>query len=160
MAPGDINQALERALVLARNELKYVAAVEKELGALPPIDCHIGSLHQVFLNLLVNAAHAIEDKQAKHPDGKRGGIKVATRTEREAVIISIQDSGCGIPTELRERIFEPFFTTKPVGKGSGQGLPLVRAVVEKHHGKIEIDSEVGVGTTFTLRLPTGQRKAA
>jgi two-component system, NtrC family, sensor kinase len=160
MAPGDVNQAMERALVLARNELKYVAAVEKELGPLPQIDCHIGSLHQVFLNLLVNAAHAIEDKQAQHPDGKRGGIKVATRTEREAVIISIQDSGCGIPAELRERIFEPFFTTKPVGKGSGQGLPLVRAVIEKHQGKIEIDSEVGVGTTFTLRLPTAQLKAA
>ncbi len=162
MAPADINEALRRTLVLARNELKYVAAVETDLGTLPPVACHIGSLQQVFLNLLVNAAHAIEDKKKNEPSGAQlGGIHVSTRAEKDDVVISIRDSGCGISAAVRERMFEPFFTTKAVGRGSGQGLPLVHAViVDKHHGHIDIDSEVGVGTTFILRLPCNPRGTA
>ncbi len=160
MAPADINAALRRTLVLARSEIKDVASVETDLGTLPEITCHIGSLQQVFLNLLINAAHAIEEKQRDLPASTaRGGIRVVTRAEHDQVVISIRDSGCGIPAEIRERIFEPFFTTKAVGKGTGQGLPLVRSVVDRHQGHLEIDSEVSVGTTFTLRLPTSLRAA-
>ncbi len=163
MEPADINEALRRTLVLARNELKYVAAVETDLGTLPAVSCHIGSLHQVFLNLLVNAAHAIEDKQKGAPPAGEvlGGIRITTRAENDDVVISIRDSGCGISAAVRERMFEPFFTTKALGRGSGQGLPLVHAViVENHQGHIAIESEVGVGTTFILRLPKSRKRAA
>jgi PAS domain S-box-containing protein len=154
---GDINLALDRTLVLARNELKYVADIKTELGPLPPVACHIGSLQQVFLNILINAAHAVEERQKK--DGQRGAIKVSSRVDGADVVVSISDTGCGIPADIRERIFEPFFTTKPMGKGSGQGLPLVRnVIVDKHQGRVDVSSEVGVGTTFELRLPTHPRK--
>ena len=151
-APGDINRALESTLIVARNELKYVADVETDFGQLPPVICHLGDLNQVFLNLLINAAHAIDDV-VKKTNGK-GKIKVATRCDGEWVEISIQDSGSGIPEEAREKVFDPFFTTKAVGKGTGQGLALARAiVVEKHGGTITFETELGKGTTFFIRLP-------
>ncbi|MFT3838994.1 MAG: ATP-binding protein [Myxococcaceae bacterium] len=161
MAPSDVNQAIQRTLVLARSELKHVAEIETDLAELPSVECHIGSLQQVFLNLLVNAAHAIEEKQKAASSTRMGGIKVRTRVDGGEVVIAIQDDGCGIPQAIRHRMFEPFFTTKPMGKGSGQGLPLVRSVVvDRHAGRVELDSEPGVGTTFTLHLPIGQRRAA
>lgn len=153
--PADINKALESTLVVARNELKYVAEIETEFGELPPVLCHLGDLNQVFLNLLVNAAHAIGDANKK--SGEMGQIHVRTRTDGNCAEIAISDSGTGIPEGIRNKIFDPFFTTKQVGKGSGQGLALARAiVVEKHGGTLTYETEVGKGTTFYVRLPLSE----
>lgn len=158
--PSDINKALERAVTLARGEIKHVSRVDFDLGELPPLSCHIGSLSQVFLNLLVNAAHAIEERtQKENVPFEQHRITVRTRLELDEVVVSIGDTGCGIPEAIRERIYEPFFTTKPMGKGSGQGLPLVRNVVHAHGGRIELDSAPG-HTTFTLRLPISKSAIA
>jgi len=151
-APGDLNRALESTLIVARNELKYVADVETAFGELPPVVCHLGDLNQVFLNLLVNAAHAIED--AVKDTGGKGTITVTTRRDGDWVEVSIADSGTGIPQEARDKIFDPFFTTKAVGRGTGQGLALARAiVVDKHGGTITFETHIGQGTTFFIRLP-------
>jgi PAS domain S-box-containing protein len=159
MTVADVNEAIKRTLVLARNEVKYVANIETELGPLPAIPCHAGALNQVFLNLLVNAAHAIEDRHKRHPDEPaKGTIKVSTTRAGEFIEVRFADSGCGIPAEVQPRIFEPFFTTKEVGRGTGQGLALARnIVVDKHHGTLTFDSTVDVGTTFLIRLPVAQR---
>jgi PAS domain S-box-containing protein len=151
MVAADLNQALESTLTIARNEYKYVADVETSFGALPPVLCHLGEINQVFLNVLVNAAHAIADKVGQ--SGERGTIKVATRAEADCVVISIADSGTGIPEGVRERIFDPFFTTKEVGRGTGQGLAISRSVVDKHHGSLRFATELGKGTTFFITLP-------
>ena len=151
-SPGDINRALESTIIVARNEFKYVAEVETEFEELPPVLCHLGDLNQVFLNLFVNAAHAIED--VVRGSSAIGKIRVRTRVDGDQVEIAISDSGTGIPAENKDKIFEPFFTTKTVGKGTGQGLALARAVVvEKHGGTLTFVSEVGKGTTFFVRLP-------
>jgi signal transduction histidine kinase len=151
-APGDINRAIESTLIVARNELKYVADVETHLGELPPVVCHLGDLNQVFLNLLVNAAHAIDDVVKN--TGRKGKIAVSTCRDGDWVEIRIADSGAGIPEHIRAKIFDPFFTTKEVGKGTGQGLALARAiVVEKHGGTLTFESTLGEGTTFIVRLP-------
>jgi signal transduction histidine kinase len=153
---ADLNSALESTIVVARNELKYVADVETAFGDLPPVVCHLGDLNQVFLNLMVNAAHSIED--VVEGTGKKGHIRVETHIdsnpEGDWAEVSISDTGTGIPEEVRGRIFEPFFTTKPVGKGTGQGLALARAVVvEKHGGTLTFDTAMGQGTTFHIRIP-------
>ncbi len=151
-ASADINRALQCTLTVARNELKYVADVETELGDLPPVVCHLGDLNQVFLNLFVNAAHAIGD--VVRGSGAKGRIRVATRRDGDDVVISVEDSGCGIPAEIRGKVFDPFFTTKEVGRGTGQGLALARSiVVDKHGGSLSFESTVGKGTTFHVRLP-------
>lgn len=151
-APADLNKALESTLIVARNELKYVADVEAKFGELPPVVCHLGDLNQVFLNLLVNAAHAIAD--AVKDTGNKGRIGVSSRQDGDHVEVSISDSGTGIPEGIREKVFDPFFTTKEVGKGTGQGLALARAiVVEKHAGTLTFQTETGKGTTFYVRLP-------
>jgi PAS domain S-box-containing protein len=154
MDAADINEALDRTLVLTRGVLRHVARVEADLQPLPPVRCHVGLLNQAFLNLLVNAGHAIEDQQRRAPQAEVGLIRVSTRPQGAWVEVRITDSGCGIPEAIQERIFEPFFTTKEVGRGSGQGLPLVRSVVvDRHGGEVAFESKVGVGTTFILRLP-------
>lgn len=151
-ASSDLNKALESTLIVARSELKYVADVETEFGTLPPVICHLGDLNQVFLNLLINAAHAIGD--VVKSSGNRGRVLVRTKLLNDLVEISISDTGGGIPDGIREKIFDPFFTTKEVGKGTGQGLTLARAiVVEKHGGTLTFDTEMGKGTTFYVRLP-------
>jgi signal transduction histidine kinase len=145
---ADLNEALTTTLTVARNEVKYVADVSLDLGELPPVLCHVGDLNQVFLNLLVNAADALHDRE------ERGEIRITTRAEGSTAVISLADNGCGIPADLQRMIFEPFFTTKEVGKGTGQGLALARAVViDKHGGTIEVNSAPGEGTEFVLRLP-------
>jgi PAS domain S-box-containing protein len=150
--PADLNKALEGTLVVARNELKYVAEVETSFEPLPPVVCHLGDLNQVFLNLLVNAAHAIGDV-VKGTQAK-GLIRVRARQDGDFVEVAIQDSGTGIPDEIKDKVFDPFFTTKEVGKGTGQGLALARAiVVEKHGGTLNFETEIGKGTTFFVRLP-------
>jgi signal transduction histidine kinase len=152
MAAADLNRALLSTLTVARNELKYVADVETEFGDLPLVICNIGDLNQVFLNLLVNAAHAIEE--STKGSGQKGKIRVRTLSEGGTVLITITDTGGGIPEAIRGRIFDPFFTTKEVGRGTGQGLAIARSVVvERHKGDLTFESEVGKGTAFYVRLP-------
>ncbi len=154
MAPADLNKALQTTLAIAKNEYKYVAEVTTEFGDLPSVICHVGDLNQVFLNLIVNAAHAIGDVVGQ--GGGKGRIRIRTCSEGEMVRVDIADSGSGVPEAIRHRIFDPFFTTKGVGKGSGQGLAIARSIVAtKHRGSLTFESEVGKGTTFTIRLPVG-----
>ena len=155
---ADLNEALRSTLTVGNNELKYVADVRTDLGPLPPVRCQLGDLNQVFLNLLVNAAHAIAD--AVGDSGQRGQITVTTRQEGERVIVAVSDTGTGIPEAIRDRIFEPFFTTKSVGRGTGQGLAIARSVVEKHGGTLTFDTVLGQGTTFYVTIPVGAREAA
>jgi signal transduction histidine kinase len=152
MALVDINQAIGSTLVIATNEYKYVADLETDFGPLPPVNCYAGEINQVILNLIVNAAHAIGDV-VKDTQNK-GKIRVCTRVLGEQVEIAITDTGNGIPVEVRSRIFDPFFTTKEVGKGTGQGLAIARAVVvDKHGGTLQFETEAGKGTSFYIRLP-------
>ena len=149
-ATVDLNQGIRDTLLVAQNEYKNHATVELDLGALPPVVCFPGQLNQVLLNLVVNAAHAIAD-------AKRAGlgtIRVATRERDGIVEISVGDDGCGIPDDVARSVFNPFFTTKEVGRGSGQGLSLSRAiVVDAHGGTLTFESRLGEGTTFTARIP-------
>lgn len=145
---ADLNAALKSTLNVVRNELKYKAEVILELGDLPPVDCLPAQINQVFMNLLVNAAQAI------HEHGK---IFVRSGVEHGQVWFEIEDTGIGIAPEVRQRIFDPFFTTKPVGKGTGLGLSIsYDIVVKRHHGRMEVDSEVGRGTRFRIWLPLTQ----
>jgi two-component system NtrC family sensor kinase len=150
-SPANLNEAIRNTLIVARNEYKYVAEVETHFGELPNVMCNVGDLNQVFLNLIVNAAHAIGDVVGK--SGELGRISVSTRAEGERVIVTIADTGAGIPAEIADRVYDPFFTTKEVGKGTGQGLAISRSIVDKHEGTISFESQVGRGTTFTISLP-------
>ena len=151
-APVDLNDAIRNTLVVANSQIKYVADVDADLGDIPPIMADGGELNQVLVNLIVNAAHAISDVVADTEE--RGVIRLGTRRDGDEVVVTIGDTGTGISEENRKRIFDPFFTTKAVGKGTGQGLALVRTVVCDHHkGTICVDSELGVGTIFEIRLP-------
>jgi PAS domain S-box-containing protein len=153
--PSDLNAALRTTLTVATNELKYVAAVETDFGSIPPVPCLLGELNQVFLNLLVNAAHAIRDVVGD--SGERGTIRVRSYREGDQAVVAISDTGTGIPAAIRSKIFDPFFTTKEVGRGTGQGLALARSVVvDQHGGTLTFDTELGRGTTFFVRLPLGQ----
>jgi two-component system, NtrC family, sensor kinase len=153
-AYADLNEAVRTTLTVARNEVKYVADVVLDLGELPDVLCHLGDLNQVFLNLLVNAADALKDK------AERGEIRISSRTDGPTAVLTFADNGAGIPADIQQSIFEPFFTTKEVGKGTGQGLALARAVLEKHGGSIEVRSVVGEGTEFILRLPVAGKPDA
>jgi two-component system NtrC family sensor kinase len=141
----DMNGALETTINIAWNEIKYVAELHRDFGEVPPIKCFPQQLNQVFLNLLVNAAHAME--------GGQGAITVSTRSDGTSLFVAVADNGKGIAEENLQRIFEPFFTTKEVGKGTGLGLSISYDIIKKHGGEIMVESQVGVGTTFTVRLP-------
>jgi two-component system, NtrC family, sensor kinase len=155
-ACADINRALTCTIAMARNEVKYVADVEVDLGELPEVECRIGDLNQVFLNLIVNAGHAILDRYGA--DGPRGRIGLSTRCLGERVIIEVSDDGCGIPEPVQKKIFEPFFTTKEVGRGTGQGLAISRSIVsDKHGGALYFRSTPGQGTTFIVEIPVQRR---
>jgi signal transduction histidine kinase len=155
-APVDINAALRSTLVVATNEYKYIADVQTELGELPPVVCDGGDMNQVFLNLVVNAAHAIVD--ANRGSARRGTIRVRTAAAGDHVLVSVSDTGTGIAPEVADRIYDPFFTTKDVGRGTGQGLAIARQiVVERHGGSIEFETQPGRGTTFHVRLPVAQQ---
>jgi len=151
MATVDLNHVVAGTLTLARNEYKYVADLTTDLGDLPPVTCVAGGISQVVLNLVTNAAHAVGD--AVKGTNAKGAITVATRCDGEDVVLSVADTGTGIPADVRPHIFERFFTTKAVGKGTGQGLALVRSVVDVHGGSIAVDTAEGRGTTFVVRLP-------
>lgn len=144
MYEADLNQLIQSTINIVRNELKYVAQLDLQLGELPPVICHPQQINQVISNLLVNAAHAIEQK---------GIITVRTWQEGRFAVLSVADTGKGISPELISRIFDPFFTTKEVGKGTGLGLSISYDIIKKHDGEITVASEVGKGTTFTVKFP-------
>ena len=147
---SDLNAAIENTLLMTHNEYKSIATARTDLGELPPVCCFISQLNQVLLNLIVNAAHAIADAKRE----RLGCITVTSRASDGVAQIDISDDGAGIPEQIRHKIFEQFFTTKEVGRGTGQGLALARQiVVDNHGGTLSFSSEVGKGTTFTLRLP-------
>ena len=160
-APADLNQIIDSTVTVARNEWKYVADMQTDFDrSLPPVLCHPAEIGQVILNLVINAAHAIEDV-VKQGRAAKGGITIATRRRDGWAEIRISDTGSGIPENIRHRIFDPFFTTKEIGRGTGQGLAICYPViVGKHGGRITFDSEVGRGTTFTIGLPLGEQAGA
>ncbi|HEY4180334.1 MAG TPA: ATP-binding protein [Kofleriaceae bacterium] len=151
MLSVELNSSIASTLAIANNEYKYVAELETDFEELPLVTCYGGEINQVVLNLVVNAAHAISD--AVQGTDKRGKITVRTRSTTRNITVSISDTGGGIPDAIGDRIFDPFFTTKEVGHGTGQGLALARAVVQRHQGSLEYESLAGVGTTFHLRIP-------
>lgn len=142
-----LNDELDSTLNIVAHEIKYKATLSKDYGTIPEIECLPMELNQVFVNLLVNAGQAIAE---------RGKIHVATGVDKDEVWVEIADSGSGIAPEHLAHIFDPFFTTKPVGVGTGLGLSLSYATVQKHHGRIEVRSTPGAGTTFRVRLPLRQ----
>jgi len=144
MCVADINKGIESTLNVVWNELKYKVVVTKDYGDLPLVECYSQQLNQVFMNILVNAAQAIE---------KQGEIRISTRDIGDSIEIKISDTGTGIPKKNLSKIFDPFFTTKDVGKGTGLGMNVAYNIIQKHKGTIDIDSAVGKGTTFTIRIP-------
>ena len=146
----DLHDALDGTLNIVRNELKHKARIVRRYGAVPDVECLPSRLNQVFLNLVVNAGQAL---------GEQGTITLTTGTDGHEAWLEVEDTGCGIGPEHRNRIFEPFFTTKPVGQGTGLGLSVSYSIVRKHGGRIEVDSEVGKGTRFTVYLPLRQSAA-
>jgi signal transduction histidine kinase len=146
----DVNGGIQSTLVVARNEIKYVADTRETFGELPQIKAKGGEINQVILNVLVNAAQAIEGQ--KRSD--KGLIEIETELKGDRVRIAISDDGPGIPEAIRMRIFDPFFTTKEPGKGTGLGLSIsYDIIVTKHGGRLAVESEPGQGTTFLIELP-------
>lgn len=141
---ADLHAGIDSTLTIASNEFKYKATVKKIYGQLPQVKCLASQLNQVFMNLIVNASHAIQDN---------GIITIRTGSDNGWVWVEIGDNGSGMAPDIMKRIFEPFFTTKPVGKGTGLGLSLSYNIVTKHGGRIEVNSEPGQGTRFTVHLP-------
>ena len=146
---ANLEDGLESTLNVVWNELKYKAEVVRDYGHLPEVECIPSQLNQVFMNLLVNASQAI----AEH-----GVITIRTRQEGGNACLEISDSGSGIPQQIINRIFDPFFTTKPVGTGTGLGLSITHGIIRKHHGRIEVSSEMGKGSTFRIVLPIRQNE--
>ncbi len=149
--PVDLNAAIETTLVVSANEYKYVADITTDLGELPPVLSNAGDINQVLINLIVNASHAISDVVA-HTE-QRGRIEIRTSVDGDRALVTIADSGGGIPEEIADRVFDPFFTTKEVGRGTGQGLSIARTIIDRDGGELTFDSDPGHGTTFTIRLP-------
>ncbi len=149
---ADLNSAITNTITVSRNEWKYVADIDTEFADFCAVKCNLGELNQVFLNIIVNAAHAISDTL---DDTRRmGRIKISTHDDVDHIEVRIADDGTGMPEEVKARIFEQFFTTKAVGSGTGQGLALAHAViVDRHKGTIKVDSAPGKGTTFRIRIP-------
>ncbi|MDY6822277.1 MAG: response regulator [Thermodesulfobacteriota bacterium] len=144
MVEADINDGLESTLNVVWNELKYKVTLKKDFGDLPYVKCYPQQLNQVFMNIFVNAAHAIE---------KKGEVSIETRVEADMAVVEISDTGCGIPPENISKIFDPFFTTKEIGKGTGLGMNVAYNIIKNHGGKIYVSSEVGKGTTFKVSVP-------
>ncbi len=142
---ASLHQGVDSTLNIVANEIKYRADVRREYGTLPDIECLPSELNQVFLNLLVNAAHAIGPE--------RGLIVVRSGDAGDEVWVEVEDNGSGIAPEHLPRVFDPFFTTKPVGRGTGLGLSLAYGIVKKHHGRIDLRSEPGRGSCFRVTLP-------
>jgi two-component system, NtrC family, sensor kinase len=141
----DLNAELESTLRMVWNELKYKCELLRDFGPLPPVTCHPTQIAQVFTNLLVNASQAIETF---------GEIRIRTRLQESEAVVEISDTGKGMPEETLSKLFTPFFTTKPRGQGTGLGLSISRDIIHRHGGRIEVRSEPGKGSTFTVYLPT------
>ncbi|MCX8026285.1 MAG: ATP-binding protein [Thermodesulfovibrionales bacterium] len=146
---ANINDCIDNAIKIIWNEIKYKITLKCDYGDIPNIYCNPGELNQVFLNMILNACQAIETK---------GEIEVKTWAEDRDVFVSIKDTGCGMPEDIINRIFEPFFTTKDVGKGTGLGLSISYDIIKKHDGDITVDSKLGQGTKFTIRLPIKEHR--
>ena len=144
VSDADLHAGIESTLKVVANELKYRCKVATEFGELPLVPCNLAQINQVLMNLLVNAAQAIEDS---------GEVTISTRRDERFAYVEIRDSGSGIPEDKLGSIFDPFFTTKPVGSGTGLGLSISYGIVKDHGGDISVESEVGVGSTFTVTLP-------
>ena len=144
-AEADIHASIDTTLSLLHHNYKDRIDIKKNYGAIPPLKCYIAKLNQVFMNLLVNAIQAIEGP---------GEIEITTGLEGEMAVVSIGDTGCGMPPDVIEKIFDPFFTTKPDGVGTGLGLSILGGIMKQHHGQISVESTPGKGTTFTLKMPT------
>lgn len=145
---ADLHRGIDSTLNIVNNEIKYKADVVKHYGQVPEVQCLPSQLNQVFMNLLVNAAHAIHTE--------RGTITIRTGVQDQEAWVSVEDTGGGIAPENLSRIFDPFFTTKPVGKGTGLGLSLSYGIVQKHHGRMSVTSQLGQGTCFTVAIPISQ----
>ncbi|MDO5609999.1 MAG: ATP-binding protein [Pseudomonadota bacterium] len=150
MRPADVLKGLESTLNIVWNDLKYKARIERLLTELPPVECHLSEINQVFMNLLINAGHAIEGQ---------GVITLGSGVNESEVWVSVSDNGIGIGEEHLRSIFDPFFTTKPAGRGTGLGLAIVRSIMDKHHGRVEVSSDPGQGSTFRVVLPLVQPDA-
>ena len=148
---ADLHKGLDSTLNIVRNEIKYKADIVRDYGTLPLVECLPMQVNQVFMNILVNASHAIPE---------RGTITIATRAADGEVEVAITDSGEGIPASVLPKIFDPFFTTKQAGQGTGLGLSLSYGIVQKHNGRIEVESVEGRGTTFRIVLPIAQPPVA
>jgi two-component system, NtrC family, sensor kinase len=148
---ADLHAGLDSTLNIARHELKHKVDVVREYGELPQVECLPSQMNQVFMNLFINAAHAVFE---------RGELRIRTGLEGAGAWIEVTDTGCGIAQENLQRIFEPFFTTKPVGQGTGLGLALAYTIVQKHKGRLEVTSSVGRGSTFRIWLPLVQQLRA
>jgi signal transduction histidine kinase len=147
----DIHSGIDSTLrLLSRYFGGGQLSIRRNYGELPLINCYAGQLNQVWMNLLVNAAQAIPD---------HGEVSISTRLDEDSVIVAISDSGSGIPEDQLSRIFDPFFTTKPVGEGTGLGLSISYGIIERHRGTIKVESQVGAGTTFTVRIPIRQNES-
>ncbi|MBC7454216.1 MAG: ATPase [Massilia sp.] len=142
---ANLHAGIDSTLNIVANEVKYKADVIKEYGSIPEIECLPSQINQVIMNLIVNAAHAIGEQ--------RGRITLRTGLDGDEVWVEVADNGSGISRENLSRIFDPFFTTKAIGKGTGLGLSLAYGIVQKHHGRIEVDTELDKGTCFRIVLP-------
>ncbi len=149
--PAHINEALRSTSVISTSEHKYVVDLKTELGELPRVQCFVSELNQVFLNIIVNAAHAIGDVMAA--TAERGTITGSTLVDGDEVVVTIADTGGGLPEAVRGRIFEPFFTTKELGKGTGQGLSIAHTIIDRHRGSLTFATAMGKGTVFCIRIP-------
>ena len=149
---ANIHRGIDSTLNIVNNEVKYKADVVKEYGDIPDIECLPSQINQVIMNLVVNAAQAI--------DGKRGTITISTGVDGDSIWIKVADTGSGIPKDVLSRIFDPFYTTKPIGAGTGLGLSLSYGIIQKHGGKIDVETEVGRGTVFRITLPVRHTDAA
>ena len=151
----NLNQIIQTTLQISSNEWKYTTDIDLDLEAdLPRIPCFHNDIGQVFLNLIMNATHSIKERLEKTPDSPKGRIVIKTAQNESEIIVSVRDNGLGIPECILSKIFDPFFTTKEVGKGTGQGLAIVRnVIINKHDGDIEVESTEGEGSTFVIHLP-------
>ncbi len=149
---ADLHRGIDSTLTIIASEIKYVADVVRDYAVLPEVECLPSQINQVFMNLLINAAHA--------SGPQRGCITIRSGAEGEHVWVEVADTGAGIAAEVLPRIFDPFFTTKPIGKGTGLGLSLSYGIVRKHGGRIDVDSVVGRGSTFRVTLPVRRAEAA
>jgi signal transduction histidine kinase len=144
---ANLHNGIDSTLNVVSNEIKYKADVVKEYGDLPDVECLPSQLNQVFMNLMVNAAHAMGEQRGKIT------VRTGSSSAGDSVWLEFSDNGSGIPEDIQARIFDPFFTTKPVGKGTGLGLSLSYGIIQKHNGTISVKSKPGEGTTFRIELP-------